>query len=58
MYADKKGWDVGSLHVDLVMSRDQDGERIERTVRVAATIPDDQRLRLAEIAEKRPVTKT
>lgn len=58
MYADRKGWDIGPVHVDLVLTRAQDGERIERTVRVAQSVPPEQRARLAEIADRTPVTKT
>jgi putative redox protein len=58
MYADRKGWELGALHVDVVLVRDQDVERVERTVRVAPTVSPEQRARLAEIAEKTPVTKT
>lgn len=58
MYADRKGWQLGPVKVDLAMLRDNDEERIERTIVLAATVPPDQRARLAEIAEKTPVTKT
>jgi putative redox protein len=58
MYADRKGWDLGPVHVDLVMVRDGDAERIERTIRLAASVTTEQRTRLAEIAEKTPVTKS
>ncbi|HEY4240373.1 MAG TPA: OsmC family protein [Kofleriaceae bacterium] len=58
MYADRKGWDLGPIHVDLVMARDHDVEKIERTILVSAALTAEQRTRLAEIAEKTPVTKT
>jgi putative redox protein len=58
MYAERKGWDLGEVKVDLAIVRDGDAEKIERTIRIAAPISDEQRTRLAEIAEKTPVTKT
>lgn len=58
MYAQRKGWDLGAIHVDCVLLRDQDVERIERTIALAATVTPEQRARLAEIADKTPVTKT
>ena len=58
MYAERKGWELGEVGVDLVMLRDGDAERIERTIRIAGAITEEQRARLAEIAEKTPVTKT
>lgn len=58
MYADRKGWQLGPIHVDVAFHRDGDAERIDRTVVLAPGVPDEQRARLAEIAEKTPVTKT
>ena len=58
MYAERKGWDLGEVRVDLSFVRDGDAEKIERTIRIANALSDEQRTRLAEIAEKTPVTKT
>jgi putative redox protein len=58
MYAQRKGWQLGTIHVDASFVRHGDEERIERTVRVGPDVTDEQRARLAEIAEKTPVTKT
>lgn len=58
MYAERKGWELGEIKVDLVMVRDGDAEKIERTIHIGNAISDEQRTRLAEIAEKTPVTKT
>jgi putative redox protein len=60
MYADRKGWTLGQIHVEARMMRDESGEgtRIDRVVRVAAPLSDEQKRRLAEIADKTPVTKT
>lgn len=58
MYADRKGWTLGPIHVDTHLLKNGDDERCERTVRLQASVPADQRARLAEIAEKTPVTRT
>jgi putative redox protein len=58
MYASRHGWEIGPLHVDLMISRAGADERIERTVKVSPTVTPEQRARLAKIAEKTPVTKT
>jgi putative redox protein len=58
MYADRKGWELGAVHVDLVIEREAELERIARTITLGAALSPEQRARLAEIAEKTPVTKT
>ncbi len=58
MYADRKGWELGAVHVDLVMGREHGEERIERTIELAAALTPEQRARLVEIADKTPVTRT
>lgn len=58
MYADRKGWPLGAVHVACTILREGDVERIERTITLSAALPAEQRDRLAEIAEKTPVTKT
>ena len=58
MYAERKGWKLGEVKVDLRMFRDGDEERIERKIAIAETLDEEQRVRLAEIAAKTPVTKT
>ena len=59
MYAQRKGWELGEIHAQLRMLRAPDGaERIERTLRFSAPLTAEQRARLAEIADKTPVTKT
>lgn len=58
MYAERKGWKLGEVKVDLRMFRDGDEERIERKIAIAEPLAEEQRVRLAEIASKTPVTKT
>ena len=62
MYADRKQWDVGPIHVDAVMDRDQEGDKIDTRIRLAITLrpdlPADQRARLLQIAALCPVHRT
>jgi putative redox protein len=58
MYAERKGWELGTIEVTLRFFKTKDEERIERDVRLGAGLSDEQRSRLAEICEKTPVTLT
>jgi len=58
MYADKKGWDLGPVHIDVTFARVDGEERIERTITLAPSLTTEQRAKLAEIADKTPVTRT
>jgi len=57
MYADRKRWDLGTVHVDVRFFRAGGAERIERTIRLGAALAPEQHARLGEIADKTPVTK-
>ena len=59
MYADRKAWNLGAITMDVRLTRDADGsESIERTIHLGAPLTVEQRERLAQIAEKTPVTLT
>ncbi|HEV7370990.1 OsmC family protein [Arenibaculum sp.] len=58
MYAERKGWELGALHLDLAFFKDEENERVEREVRVGHALSDDQRARLLEICDRTPVTRT
>jgi putative redox protein len=62
LYADRKGWDLGEIGVRARLVRTGDGatkvERIDRTVTVTADLSAAQTERLAEIADRTPVTGT
>ncbi len=62
MYAGRKGWELGELRVRARLFRSGDGsersERIQRTVHCAAELDERKLSRLAEIAERTPVTRT
>jgi len=56
MYAERKSWPLESLAVDMrYFMKDKQG-RIERILRATGDLTDEQRARLADIAERTPVT--
>jgi putative redox protein len=62
MYANRKGWVLGEVKVRARLLRTGDGaaktERIERTITVSGDLTDEQKHRLAEIADRTPVTRS
>ena len=60
MVAARRGWELGSIHVDLELYKDAEGvaDRVTRTISLTGPLNDQQKATLAEIAEKTPVTKT
>ena len=56
-YAERKGWAITMIEVDVRYDVDVDGRRVfERTITVPVGLNEEQRARLAEIAERTPVT--
>ena len=56
MYADRKGWPMETLEVGLRLHGVEE-KRIARTLTITG-LDDDQKARLADIAERTPVTLT
>ncbi|HEY3845405.1 MAG TPA: OsmC family protein [Acidimicrobiales bacterium] len=57
MYADRKGWELSGIDVDIHYDIDEEGNAsFARTVAVPGDLDPAQRQRLAEIAERTPVT--
>ncbi|MCG1037000.1 OsmC family protein [Polaribacter sargassicola] len=61
MYAERKGWDVGKITVNLYQKQKQTSEglkkRLEEEISFEKEISEDQRKRLLVIAGKCPVAK-
>lgn len=62
MYAERKRWDVGPIHVEAVLDRDHDGDQVNSRIRMEVTLrpdlPVEQRARLLQIAAICPVHRT
>jgi putative redox protein len=60
MYAERKGWDIGDLEVNVDYEPAQRGSptKFEMEVRMPKELPEDQRERLMQIAAKCPVHRT
>ena len=58
MYAERKQWSLNGVHVDAHYKRSGDDERIDRVLKFDGELDDQQRARLADIAERTPVTLT
>jgi putative redox protein len=60
MYAQRKGWDVGEIVVDVDYEPAQRGSptRFELVVKIPKEVPEETRERLMQIAAKCPVHRT
>ena len=60
MYAQRKGWDVGDITVDVNYEPAQRGSptRFDMVVKMPKELPEEQRLKLMQIAAKCPVHRT
>jgi putative redox protein len=59
MYADRKQWPVTSVRADIHFRRDdRKVESIDRVLHIEGAVDDEQRKRMADIAERTPVTLT
>ena len=60
MYAQRKGWDIGDVEVDVDYEPAQRGSptKFEMVVKLPKELPEDQREKLMTIAAKCPVHRT
>jgi putative redox protein len=60
MYAERKGWDIGEVEVDVEYEPAQRGSptKFEMVVKLPKELPEDQREKLMTIAAKCPVHRT
>jgi putative redox protein len=60
MYAQRKGWEVGDIGVDVNYEPAQRGSptKFDLSLRLPKELPEDQRERLMQIAAKCPVHRT
>jgi putative redox protein len=60
MYADRKGWNIGDVSVEVTYEPAQRGSptRFEIAVKLPKELPEDQRERLMQIVARCPVHRT
>jgi putative redox protein len=60
MYADRKGWKIGDVTVEVTFEPAQRGSptRFEISVKLPKELPEDQRERLMQIVARCPVHRT
>src|SRR5258707_2378787 len=58
MYAERKQWPVTAVHVDVHYVREGDKQHIDRVLTIEDALDDEQKKRMADIAERTPVTLT
>jgi putative redox protein len=58
MYCERKQWPLAACHVDVHFVREGKESHIDRTLAFEGPLDADQKARLAEIAERTPVTLT
>jgi putative redox protein len=58
MYAQRKEWTLRAVHVDVLLQIEGKEHRITRRLRLEGDLDEAQRARLADIAERTPVTLT
>jgi putative redox protein len=58
MYAERKQWPVTAVHVDVHFVRKGDDQHLDRVLTIDGTADEEQRKRMADIAERTPVTLT
>jgi putative redox protein len=57
MYAERKQWPVTAVEVDVHFSGGEQAH-IDRTLRIEGAVDEAQKARMADIAERTPVTLT
>jgi putative redox protein len=57
LFAERRGWQLAAIEVSVVYNvADVEGASIVRTISLPSELTDDQRGRLADVAERTPVT--
>ena len=58
MYAERKQWPVTMVHADVHFVREGDKQHIDRVLTIEGSVDAEQKKRMADIAERTPVTLT
>lgn len=58
MYAERKQWSLQAVDIDLHHAKVENRSKIERVITLTGDLSAEQRARLADVAERTPVTLT
>jgi putative redox protein len=58
MYAERKAWSLRAAHIDVLFQHEGEKRTMTRRLRLEGELDEAQRARLADIAERTPVTLT
>ncbi|MGO4735734.1 OsmC family protein [Bosea sp. 2KB_26] len=58
MYAERKQWSLQAVDIDLHHVKVENRSKIERVITLTGDLSGDQRMHLADVAERTPVTLT
>ena len=58
MYAERKQWPVTAVHADVTFVRTGEQQHIDRVLTIEGNVDAEQKKRMADIAERTPVTLT
>lgn len=58
MYAQRKEWDLTAVDIELHHASQDKRSHITRNIKLSGNLSEEQRARIAEIAERTPVTLT
>lgn len=58
MYAERKAWPLQAAHVDVLFQHEGEKRTMTRRLRLEGDLDEAQRARLADIAQRTPVTLT
>lgn len=57
VYAQRRNWDVGEIHVDLIMNQLEDGVEIVKSIEFSGDLEDEQKIKLLAVSDRCPVAK-
>lgn len=57
MYAERKGWPVENISVDITLEKTPDGTQVHALLTLEGDLTDEQRQRMKEIGDRCPVHK-
>lgn len=57
IYAQRRNWDAGEIHVDLIMNELEEGVEIIKDITFSGKLEDEQKEKLLDISNRCPVAK-